>query len=287
MVGAAVRSLCIRAILRPSDDPLPSWNDGATKQTSSTSLPGWPKRSPDFVDPEERVATFDDDGTLWIEQPMYNQFSSMRLRSELMSTRMEGQGAVQVGARRRHEGRRRHGQERHAGDRRGPADDHGRLRRLGSSNGSKRPSTPAFKVPLSRSGLRPRCLSCSLYFRANDFKTFIVWGAGWVHARLGRKRAMTFRRSGLIGFTGVTPVLKCGTPSPHPHQAADGRAVSSTGRASRTGWRSFHRTAARSSPSASQTANKEMLGVDRRSASGCLFMGLQLHQHRCMPRIRL
>ena len=56
-------------------DPLPSWNDGPTKQsiiefvTKVTSEGG-----PDFVKPEERIATFDNDGTLWIEQPLYNQF---------------------------------------------------------------------------------------------------------------------------------------------------------------------------------------------------------------------
>jgi hypothetical protein len=57
------------------DDPLPSWNDGEAKQsiidfvTKVTS-----DTSPDFVPPAERIATFDNDGTLWTEQPMYFQF---------------------------------------------------------------------------------------------------------------------------------------------------------------------------------------------------------------------
>ena len=74
MVGAVI-SLCITASVAAADDPLPSWNDGATKQsiiefvTKVTAEGG-----PDYVKPEERVATFDNDGTLWIEQPMYNQF---------------------------------------------------------------------------------------------------------------------------------------------------------------------------------------------------------------------
>lgn len=56
-------------------DPLPSWNDGATKKSiisfvEKVTKPG----SPDFVPVAERIATFDNDGTLWAEQPMYFQF---------------------------------------------------------------------------------------------------------------------------------------------------------------------------------------------------------------------
>jgi len=55
-------------------DPLQSWNDGATKRAivdfvntvTDTS-------SDDYVNPEDRIATFDNDGTLWVEHPMYTQ----------------------------------------------------------------------------------------------------------------------------------------------------------------------------------------------------------------------
>jgi phosphoglycolate phosphatase-like HAD superfamily hydrolase len=55
-------------------DPLPSWNDGPTKQAivafvKDTTTQGSPK----FVPPAERIATFDQDGTLWVEHPMYSQ----------------------------------------------------------------------------------------------------------------------------------------------------------------------------------------------------------------------
>jgi phosphoglycolate phosphatase-like HAD superfamily hydrolase len=55
-------------------DPLPSWNDTATKKAIITFVdqvtqPG----SPNFVPSPERIATFDNDGTLWSEQPMYVQ----------------------------------------------------------------------------------------------------------------------------------------------------------------------------------------------------------------------
>jgi len=55
-------------------DPLSSWNDGKAKQSiidfvTQVTKPG----SPDFVPPAERIAVFDNDGTLWSEQPMYFQ----------------------------------------------------------------------------------------------------------------------------------------------------------------------------------------------------------------------
>ena len=57
-----------------SDNPLPSWNEGKTKQAimrfvKDVSTAGGSK----FVPPAERIAVFDNDGTLWAEQPMYFQ----------------------------------------------------------------------------------------------------------------------------------------------------------------------------------------------------------------------
>ena len=55
-------------------DPLPSWNDGAAKQAivnfvKTTTTTG----GANFVPPEDRIATFDQDGTLWVEHPVYSQ----------------------------------------------------------------------------------------------------------------------------------------------------------------------------------------------------------------------
>jgi phosphoserine phosphatase len=55
-------------------DVLPSWNDGATKQSIVAFVAKVTKQgSPDFAPPAERIAVFDNDGTLWAEQPMYVQ----------------------------------------------------------------------------------------------------------------------------------------------------------------------------------------------------------------------
>jgi len=57
-------------------DPLPSWNDTATKKAIATFVERVTKQgSPDFVPPAERIATFDNDGTLWAEQPIYFQLA--------------------------------------------------------------------------------------------------------------------------------------------------------------------------------------------------------------------
>ncbi len=55
-------------------DPLPSWNDGPAKSAIMNFVKvTTDAASPQFVPPAERIATFDQDGTLWVEQPMYSQ----------------------------------------------------------------------------------------------------------------------------------------------------------------------------------------------------------------------
>jgi phosphoserine phosphatase len=72
LIGAAAfTTTTVRAA-----DPLPSWNSGAAKKAivefvKVTTTKGGPK----FVPPAERIAVFDNDGTLWAEQPMYFQLA--------------------------------------------------------------------------------------------------------------------------------------------------------------------------------------------------------------------
>lgn len=57
-----------------SISPLPSWNDGSAKQAIVEFVKATTdKSSPKFVPPAERIATFDQDGTLWVSHPMYTQ----------------------------------------------------------------------------------------------------------------------------------------------------------------------------------------------------------------------
>ena len=79
-IAALVRTLLLCVLLvvaapaMAQTDPLPSWNDGAAKQAivafvTETTTAG----RPGFVPEAERIATFDQDGTLWVEKPMYSQ----------------------------------------------------------------------------------------------------------------------------------------------------------------------------------------------------------------------
>ena len=93
-----------------AQDPLPSWNDGAAKQAivefvQATTTEGSPK----FVPPEERIATFDQDGTLWVEHPMYTQVMYCLDRVPAVvkaKPELEERRAVQDGAVRRPRGDR-------------------------------------------------------------------------------------------------------------------------------------------------------------------------------------
>ena len=67
-----------------AQEPLPSWRDGPARQAilrfvDTVTTPG----SPGFVPPPERIAVFDNDGTLWVEQPAYTQllFALDRVRA--------------------------------------------------------------------------------------------------------------------------------------------------------------------------------------------------------------
>src|SRR5258705_10894903 len=72
-LSAAVRS---PSALAQAGDALPSWNDGATKASILDFVARVTTQGgPDFVPVDQRIATFDNDGTLWIEQPMYVQLA--------------------------------------------------------------------------------------------------------------------------------------------------------------------------------------------------------------------
>jgi hypothetical protein len=69
-------SICSSLAIAQTTDALSSWNDGKAKQSivafvEKVTTPG----SPDFVPAAERIATFDNDGTLWPSHPMYTQLA--------------------------------------------------------------------------------------------------------------------------------------------------------------------------------------------------------------------
>ena len=67
--GFSLRTDAALAQRAASATPLPSWNDGATKQSIFDFVAAVTSEgSPDFIPPAERIATFDNDGTLWVEK---------------------------------------------------------------------------------------------------------------------------------------------------------------------------------------------------------------------------
>ncbi len=163
-------------------DPLPSWNEGASKSailnfvqsvTDSTSA--------SFVDVEDRIAVFDNDGTLWSEQPMYFQlafaldqikkmapnnpewketepFKSV-LNNDIASVMQQGEGALIQIVLATHGGMTADAFEANVVE------------------WMKAAKHPRFNRPYTDLIYQPM-LEVLKYLRANDFKTFIVSGGG-------------------------------------------------------------------------------------------------------------
>jgi phosphoglycolate phosphatase-like HAD superfamily hydrolase len=73
-VAGVIAALAFAATAGAPTDPLPSWNDGPAKQAivdfvTAVSTEG----GPDYVAPADRIATFDNDGTMWVSHPLYTQ----------------------------------------------------------------------------------------------------------------------------------------------------------------------------------------------------------------------
>ena len=76
VTSALLCALAFMSDVAQAADPLPSWNDGSTKQSILSFVAKVTRQgSAEFVSPVERIATFDNDGTLWAEQPLYFQLA--------------------------------------------------------------------------------------------------------------------------------------------------------------------------------------------------------------------
>ena len=73
----ALRSFLIAALLTSgtlAQEPLPSWNDAPAKEAITHFVAVTRQGGSKFVPMDQRIATFDNDGRLWVEQPIYTQF---------------------------------------------------------------------------------------------------------------------------------------------------------------------------------------------------------------------
>jgi hypothetical protein len=165
-----------------AQDPLPSWKDGKAKESIVSFVTKVTKEgSPDFVPRAERIATFDNDGTLWAEQPMYTQllfaldrvkalapqhpewrdkepFASL-LKGDVTDALAGGEKAIAEIIMATHSGMTTEQFEQTVKDWIATA------------------KHPKFKRPYTQCVYQPM-LEVLAYLRANGFKTFIVSGGG-------------------------------------------------------------------------------------------------------------
>ena len=177
---SATLAACAPMAPSPVADPLPSWNTGANKQRIVDFVRAvGTEGSADYVKPADRIAVFDNDGTLWLEYPLYTQFRFVfdRIR-ELAPQHPEWQTQQPY-------------QSVIAGDLKGAMAGgiKGMLELLGAAQSGLTPeqleavvkrwidasSDPRFKRPYTELTYQPM-QELLRYLRANGFKTYIVSG---------------------------------------------------------------------------------------------------------------
>jgi phosphoserine phosphatase len=189
-------------------DPLPSWNDGPSKQAIVAFVTDVTREgSPDFVPPSERVATFDNDGTLWIEQPIYVQFAfAMNRVKELAPQHPEWKDTQPFKAVLE-------------GDMAalGAAGEKGAVEIVAATHAGMSPEQfiglvkqwlatakhPRFDRPYTELVYQPM-LEVLAYMRANGFKTFIVSGGGIEFMRAFAEKSYGIPPDQVVGSSIVT-----------------------------------------------------------------------------------
>ncbi len=212
MLAAAISVPVVAASLRPSTslaetDPLPSWRDGKPKGSIIDFVGRVTKQgSTDFVPPAERIAVFDNDGTLWPEDPVpfqfaYALYTLKRMTTENPSLRddpmvraaLKGDAAALV-AGPHHDGLMRVIALTHAG----MTTDEFKAK-VESWLASDR--HPRYDKPYDQLVYQPMQELLS-YLRANGFKTFIVSGGGADFMRVWSERVYGIPPEQVVGSVG-------------------------------------------------------------------------------------
>src|SRR5215510_6042570 len=211
----AALSLAVQAQPR---DPLPSWNHGAARKSIVEFVTAvTTKGGKDYVPPASRIATFDNDGTLWAEQPMYFQFLFAIDRVKALAPqRPEWKDREPYASLLR-------------GDMKGAlgGGEHALLDIVAATHTGMTTEEfekvvkewfatarhPRFKQPYARMTYQPM-VELLRYLRANGFKTFIVSGGGVEFMRVFAEQAY-----------GIPPEQVIGTTGKQKYELRDGRPV--------------------------------------------------------------
>jgi phosphoglycolate phosphatase-like HAD superfamily hydrolase len=196
------------AAVSAQTDPLPSWNDGAVKKAITDFVTRVTTQgSPDFVPEAERIATFDNDGTLWVEQPYYFQMAFAFDRLKAMAPqhpewktkepfRSLLKGDVATAAKAGEKGLLAVVAATHSGMTVPQFE-------VLVSDWIKTARHPRFKRPYNELVYQPM-LEVLAYLRANSFKTFIVSGGGMDFMRPWAPAAYGIPPQQIVGSSGVT-----------------------------------------------------------------------------------
>ena len=203
--GLALLRLAATADAQPAD-PLPSWNDGPAKKAITEFVARvTTEGGPEFVPVPRRIATFDNDGTLWSEQPIYFQFAFAMDRVKALAPKhpewkskqpfkgvLEGdtkavttageKGLVEMLA------------ATHAGM---TTEEFNRI----VTDWLAQARHPRFQRPYTELVYQPM-LELLAYLRANGFKTFIVSGGGVEFMRAFAERVYGIPPEQVVGSTG-------------------------------------------------------------------------------------
>ncbi len=189
-------------------DPLPSWNDGAVKKSitdfvARTTTQG----SPDFVLVAERIATFDNDGTLWAEQPAYFQaaFASDRIKALApknpdWKTRQPFKGVIEGDAKAIAAAGEKGLVQIMAASHTGMTVEEFHKAVLGWLATARH---PRFNRPYTDLIYQPMH-ELLVYMRANGFKTFIVSGGGIEFMRPWTEKVYGIPPEQVVGSSGIT-----------------------------------------------------------------------------------
>lgn len=199
-----------------AQDALPSWNDGPTKQAILNFVTTVTREgSPDFVPPAERIAVFDNDGTLWTEQPMPVQMVFALDRVKLLAPQHPEwkdkqpfkavlEGDMKTLAEAGERGLVELVMATHAGM---TTDEFSKI----VTDWLATARDPRFKRPYTELVYQPM-LELLAYLRANGFKTFIVSGGG-----------IEFMRPWAERVYGISPEQVVGSSIKTKFEMRDGR----------------------------------------------------------------
>jgi phosphoserine phosphatase len=189
-------------------DPLPSWKDGPARRAILQFVRDTTDRaSSKYVRPEDRIATFDQDGTLWVEQPIYTEamFALDRVRA-LAAEHPEWKDQEPFKAYLADDQKAMVGFDEHDWGRLVAATHSGmtieRFRRI-VRDWLARAKHPRFKRPYTELVYQPM-LEVLQYLRANHFKTYIVTGSGQEFVRAYAQSVYGIVPEHVIGSSIVT-----------------------------------------------------------------------------------